>query len=93
MRPCISFAVAQGHNCKRLDEKTFFLSAFEVLQGPNYALAQMMRHWIAGARWGGGDLEMGAWIGSSISLYQYISISNSCHNVTFTCFTPKDTNG
>ena len=37
----------QGQNCKKLDDGTFFLSGFEVLQGPNYALAQMMRCLIA----------------------------------------------
>lgn len=35
---------SQGHKCKKLEEARYFLSAFEVLQGPNYALAQMMRH-------------------------------------------------
>lgn len=37
----------ERQNCKKLDDGTFFLSGFEVLQGPNYALAQMMRQWRA----------------------------------------------
>jgi len=37
----------ERHKCKKLEEARYFLSAFEVLQGPNYALAQMMRQWRA----------------------------------------------
>eukprot|EP00435_Cladocopium_sp_Y103_P065211 s670_g27.t1 len=35
----------ERQSCKKLDDGTFFLSGFKVLQGPNYALAQMMRQW------------------------------------------------